>query len=540
MKIFVIGLDGADFDLLTALVSEGKLPNIRELMDQGVSGPLRSVLPPISAPAWASFMTGNNPGKHGVFAFLEHEPGLLDIDSQRLVTADSIQSHKLWDILKETGKSTHVVNVPVTYPPSKISGVMIPGFDAPGDASDFFHPPRIKQEIEELLGHAYAADHHSHGHLGGERLDKWTDILFKIEEDRAKVVHYLMDAYPWDFFVVVFTLLDRIGHLCWHNRPLMQKAYEKADLLVGSVLGALEEETTVICLSDHGFGDLKGHFVTNKWLYDQGFLHLNPINFLNFYKFYRIRPTDITIERFLKRLGRKSFLSYVPPRIHDKCIPIPLPQKKATALVDWSATTAYGGSYGIYVNLKGREPQGIVDPGRQYEKLRDGLIECLHDVEDPQTGEKLVSFAVKREEIYCGPFSERAPDIFFCLDNFNHIQVNHLNVKKTFVKASLSGTHRLNGVFLAKGQGMKRNFPANGARIIDVAPTILYTFGLPILRNMDGALLEQCFEPDYLAERPPTYETVARQEAEEADRRLLDKEETEEVAQRLRQLGYLE
>lgn len=540
MKVLVIGLDGADFDLVTSMVAAGKLPNIGRIMEQGVYGPLTSVLPPISAPAWASFMTGNDPGTHGVFAFFEHTPGLMDIDSLPLVTADSIRSPKLWDILKKKGKKTHVVNVPVTYPPSKVNGVMIPSFDAPSGASDFFHPPRIQREIEELLGHPYVADCQPDQHFSGESLNEWADAYFRIEEDRAKVVIDLMNRYPWDFFMVVFSLTDRVGHLCWQNVELIQKTYEKADALVGRVMQALREETTVIVLSDHGFGDLKSYFVTNKWLHDQGFLQLKSLSLSNFCRSYHIRPTDISIGRVMRRLRWRSRLSCLPKRLRDKHFTVPLLRRNAADMVDWSKTKAYGASYGICVNLRGREPQGIVDSGAEYEMLREDIIDRLKSLKDPQGGKELVTSAKKREDVYSGPFVHRAPDVIFWLNHLSHVQVNYMKMKKTFVKPTLSGTHRLNGIFLAKGKGLKRGFSVNGARIIDVAPTILYAMGLPILENISGKLLEQCFEQSCLQERPAVFEDSQMETVQMIDSRLLDKEETEEIAQRLRYLGYLE
>ena len=125
-RFLVIGIDGGTFDLIRPWAEAGDLPNLARLMAEGVHGPLESTLPPVTAPAWSTFATGKNPGKHGVFDFILPMGGRYD-----LVNATSIHAPTLWQIISEAGLKCGVMNVPVTYPPAPINGFVIGGMLSP-------------------------------------------------------------------------------------------------------------------------------------------------------------------------------------------------------------------------------------------------------------------------------------------------------------------------------------------------------------------------------------------------------------------------
>ena len=127
-KVICIGLDGATFDLIRPWLSKGKLPNIGRIIKDGVWGELESVIPPVSAPAWTSFMTGKNPGKHGIFGFKKEKQGTYE---ELFVNRKLIKSETLWKCLSDVGKKVIVINVPLTYPPEEINGYLMSGMDTP-------------------------------------------------------------------------------------------------------------------------------------------------------------------------------------------------------------------------------------------------------------------------------------------------------------------------------------------------------------------------------------------------------------------------
>lgn len=545
MKVFVLGLDGATMDMIEPMVKAGKLPNFARLMKKGVYGPLTSVLPPISAPAWASFMTGKNQGKHGIYSFVDMKPNVLFTSGTSLVTHNHIRTKRLWDLLTEQGKKLIVLNVPITYPPSKIDGVMIPGFDAPSNAPDFYYPPEVKDELQNALGSPYPTDEVRPKDSVRDPY-QWVHEYFENEERRKDVVLYLMKSRPWDFFMVVFCLTDKVAHLFWDQEEIMKTTYHKADKLVGDIIQALDDDTCLMLLSDHGTGNMKSFFMTNKWLYDHGYFHINPVTLLNFAQVYKLSFVYATVERVARKFRMTKLLKGAPSRLRRKKIPVPLLRSKVQHLIDWSKTRAYGANFGIYINLKGREPFGIVEPGEEYRKLRDEIIEKIHDIRDPETHEKVVDYTIVKEEIYKGPFADKGPDIIFPLNEMQYAQMNqfglhHLKYEKPFYPwTDLQGSHRLNGIFFATGPGIKENIPCQDAHLIDLAPTILYLLESSIPRDMDGKVLISCIDEDFLSNRQPSYSDVDETLVFEPTQRDMTKEESDEVRQRLAALGYLE
>src|SRR2546423_6260999 len=145
-KAVIIGLDAATWALIRPWMAEGGMPNLARLMNAGVSGKLESILPPITPPAWTSFMTGKNPGKHGIFNFVEAEQGAY---AMNYINASSRRSPTVWKLLNDFGLTVGTMNIPFTYPPEKLNGFQISGLDTPSENSPFIHPPSLRQEFED-------------------------------------------------------------------------------------------------------------------------------------------------------------------------------------------------------------------------------------------------------------------------------------------------------------------------------------------------------------------------------------------------------
>jgi predicted AlkP superfamily phosphohydrolase/phosphomutase len=218
--------------------------------------------------------------------------------------------------------------------------------------------------------------------------------------------------------------------------------------------------------------------------------------------------------------------------------------QSAAPAVDWSRTRAYYTGLtgqGVYINLAGREATGIVPHGESYEEVRDGLIAALMDLRDPDTGEPVVSAAYRREEIYTGPCVSQLPDVVFSLRDRPYLPSERMaaqTIIEPLPPESSGGRHHPSGVFLAAGPNIHRGAVLDDARLIDVAPTILYTLGLPVPEDMDGHVLTEVFTPEHLAANPVWQgpPSIAPPPVE----RYRDEQTDAVIAERLRALGYLD
>ncbi len=506
MRVFLLGLDGATFDLIDPWIKEAKLPNFARIVEEGVKGELISVTPPTSPGAWTSIATGKNPGKHGLFDWRVRRENSYDLIP---VSAANRHGQTLWDILSENNLKVGLLNVPMTYPPEMINGFMVSGLDTPSEQEVFTYPPDLYHELLANCG-GYVIDTRYKARGGRE---EWLAEIEAMVRAREGALRYLMKKYPCDFLMAVFLFPDRLQHRLWHcvdpSHPAYSPAmaekyggvllefYQMADRLLGELFEQMDENTTLFIVSDHGFGPVHKLIFVNKFLENLGLLEI-------------------------KRDAS-------PPKI------------------DWPHTRAYAFGYhgSIYLNLRGREPEGVVRPGQEYEELREQIIEALKSFVDPETGKPIVGTIYKREQVYFGPYVNRAPDVLFqpaedtpyrVFDGFNYIGAPDLPLIVAN-PAPGTGGHRLNGIFLAWGKHIRPGQALTEASVVDVAPTILYLMGQPIPDDMDGRVLKEMFGPELLA-RPVEYVPAPALEEELAESVYSD-EDIAKISERLRSLGYI-
>lgn len=550
-KLVVIGLDGGSFNVIDPLVEEGKLPHIEKLIRQGVRAELESTIPPVTGPAWASFMTGKSPGAHGLFDFVKP---LSNDFRRRIVNYNDIRSRTLWSILSENGKKIGIINVPLTYPPPEVNGFLISGMLTPSTQSQYTYPASLSKEIEEKFGQ-YTLDMWWQ-HYGPKGIKRFLKNLMDCTDKRGKIALYLMQSREWDFFSTVFTGTDRLQHALWHFlfptsgknlsksevriRERIIRYYQSVDDIIGRMVGAGGGEANFIIMSDHGFGPLKGKFYINKWLEDLGLISYDPIKIKKFRLKAKVAPS-------FRQIVRKADFLNLRKRLMPKRRKAPERMGAYGFLdcVDWSKTVAYAASgteQGIYINLAGREPYGIVKPGTDWGKARDLIIKCLWELQHPQTKEKIVSRIYKREDIYSGPYMNIAPDIIFLLKEGEYVadvQPMDYLIEQISWKTG-TGTHRSKGIFIAYGNDIKDGLRLEGVRIIDLAPTILNMMNVPIPADMDGKILTEICADEFLKHNPPRYEEPTRhQYSATAPDRLYSPEEEAQVEEELRGLGYL-
>ncbi len=551
-RTVLLGLDGATWDLLGPWMEQGHLPHLQRLTREGAWGELASTVPPTTAPAWTACFTGVNPGKHGIFDFRE-SPSL---DPRRpLISIRSVRAPKLWHILNRHGRRSGVLNVPITYPPEPLDGFLVSGMMTPGLEVDFTYPAALKRELLEAVpGYVINVDIPRYDVEDERDAHAFLDDIAYSFERRAAAMLYLMERHEWHFFMAVFIVMDRIQHLLWKYfqdttsrfyaqeraprlRERILRVYRQVDAFLGELVGHLDDDADLIIVSDHGFGSTRAWINVNRWLQEQGLLRLKPGVQLRKRLFYEAMQLN----------GSPVVQSIVPSRLR-RAIRRRVRSTRSTLRsdlvesIDWERTPAFFASIpcqGIYINAR-RDGRGLVAPGADYEALRERLRQGLLALRDPRTGEQVVDRVLFREEVYSGPYTEWAPDVLFVARNYAYLGRELLGTRGT-IETSMNwanGFHRPNGILIGRGPGFRAGRQVSGARIMDIAPTILYRMGLPVPSYMDGRPLEQAMEDSFLAANPAQREEVAL-EAQHGPTDTYTDEETVEIEARLRGLGYM-
>ena len=552
-KVITIGLDGATFDLIKPWVADGYLPTLRRLMEEGAHGTLRSTLPPMTAPAWTSFATGCNPGKHGLYDWVAREP-----DSYKFtpVTALDGRAPTLYTMIGEYDRKVLALNVPMTYPPVSVNGVMVSGMPTPSTKVTFTYPESTYQEIVSAIGDyvLYPDPGEAYSDSG---IDSFLDRLYRCTDLRMKAFDYLRTREEADFAMMVFNGTDTISHAMWkfmdREHPLhdpqkydqyghaIRDYYQYVDNKLAAIVDDLNDDTTLIIMSDHGFGPFHKFIHVNNWLIREGFMSLRS-------------GLRSRVKQTLSSAG------FSPMNVYSTLMQLGYGKLKGRVVrgsgqgllktlflsfedVDWTETKAYSmGNVGqIYINVRGREPLGSVEPGAEYEGVRERVMSHLRELRDPDTGEEIVESIYRREEVYQGEEAEHAPDIIFIPKRLEYFGFGEYEFGSHKIvdpmKRGISGTHRMNGIFLAYGAAVRPGVEVEGASLVDLAPTILHMMSVPIPEHVDGRVLDELFLPDF-EPAPVNGQHRSHDEAYSLGEGLTE-EEKQIVSERLRNLGYI-
>jgi len=551
-KCLVIGLDGADPSLVWPWAGEGRLPNIARLMEQGAHGPLHSTYPPISAAAWVTFMTGQQPGRHGIFDFRNFDPRKYSFQDEDIVSSTSIAGHTVMDAVSAYGRRVGAVTVPITFPAWEINGAMVSGYPTPDANKSFTYPPELGQKMGGLTENSALFRASSPAQVLEE--------LNRLTRERARVSAEMLRQDDYDLFVLVIGSTDRAHHDFWkyqdpdHPAYDAQEAatfgnailqvYQEADRAIGALLEAVDGDTTVIIMSDHGGGPRpKKRFNVNAWLRSQGLLTTAR----------RSNPLRGALRRAV-RTARAHF-----PYQEQLYRRLPMSLKRVATQVNsdaqtnlgdvlWPQTQAYRFPMhppidGIVLNVQGRQQTGSVPPGAEYEKLRDQIIAALGEVKDPDTDQPVVISAVRREELYEGQYVENMPDLVIMLhasyEGGPAVDGSVISPVPLPELSKLSGIHRMNGIFImARGEPIRPGASVKGARIVDLAPTIMHAMGLPVPRRMDGKVLLDAFNPAYRRTHPVEFSDWDGESM--SNWSGYSDEEEQELLEQLRRLGYVD
>jgi predicted AlkP superfamily phosphohydrolase/phosphomutase len=533
-QVLVIGLDGGTWAVFDRFMALGLMPNLQRLCATGYRAKLMSVVPSLTPSAWTSFATGVNPGKHGVFGWTlpQQAPGEYWAPPVR---CDAITEPTLWRRLSDAGLRCSVVCVPLTYPPQPVNGALVTGMLTPGPDADRTWPPDLKQELA------------AHGCLprfeidvtpspaGGWELPQIDDVT-RLTEEVFRTTQYLI-ARPWDFFMVVFVGTDRLQHTQWDSimaaasgaeTPAARRLrdfYTMIDERLGRVIDLAGPDATCILMSDHGLGRCAGRFSFCRWLINRGYASYRP-------KRLRQVAKKVLNASGLRRLVERTLSAETFAQVSTGTVPL-----------DWGRTRVfpYHGGLGFRINLKGREKQGMIEPGAEFEALREELRRELLALTVPPDERPIVSQVYYAEEFYQGPYVAFAPDVIAVADpevgyefDFGNPGVPDL-VMHDLV---FNGNHRADGILLACGPGVRSVRDAPPARIIDLTPTILWLLGRPVPENMDGRVLREAFANDTEVLTEPTVAGGSAQPPLPPPAQY-SPEERQVIEERLRKLGYL-
>lgn len=567
-KVIVIGLDAATWTVIRPWMAEGSMPNLAKLMKGGVAGSLQSVLPPITPPAWTSFMTGKQPGKHGIFNFVESEPNGY---AMNYANATSRRSPTVWKLLNDAGYTVGTMNIPFTYPPEKLNGFQISGMDTPSESSPFFHPPELREELVRHLGRELQLDLRFLGSMTtDERRRQVLDEMNEMDEQWSKASLYLLENHPQDVMMFVFMSIDTVQHYFWQYLDkehflydptltakfgdAIRKVYERLDAAAGKIIDLLPAETAIFVVSDHGGGPVVDRTIyLNRYLAQLGLLH------------YRASATSglRALGQKVMRAGFSAIRSTLSSRQKVKLAALFPEMRRKSELayssftaIDWSRTKAYCSEVlaappSIYINRKGVKPEGIVEQ-KDYEPLVSEIIERIGELKDPRDGKPVIKKVWRREEIFHGPFADETADLildwwsedslFSTAPSFPEDSDQPALVIRRHEPSETSewgGTHRLHGIVVARAPALRVGAEVSQPRLIDIAPTILHLLGVPVPEDMDGQVLEGLFKPEFLQAHPIRSGAASGTSTMDHSSGYTD-EESAKVEERLQALGYLE
>ena len=458
-KVVVIGLDCAEPTLVFDKFAH-RLPNLSRLREQGAWGVLRSCDPPITVPAWMSMMSSKDPGTLGYYGFRNRADH--SYENMTMATSLVVKEPLLWDHLGRAGKKVIMLGVPQTYPTRPVNGLMVTDFLTPSIESQYTYPPELKVEIAAMPDvHPYEFD------VSFRDSDKARirDSISRMTRKRFALARHLLATKPWDFFMMVEMGTDRIHHAFWqymdpnHHRyeagnPLesvIEDYYVEVDREIGELLAILPSNTTVLVVSDHGGQCMEGGVALNEWLVREGYLVLHEY-----------------------------------PKV---------PSRLEALKVDWAKTTAWGsgGYYGrLFLNVKGREPQGLIEP-ENYEATRSKIAAELEAMDD-HTGKPMGTRVLRPESLYKTVRGAAPPDLFVYFGDLRWRSVGTIGSGEIYTFENDTGpddaNHAPEGMLIATGPAVTRPGKVGGMQLMDVTPTVLRLFGLDVPTDMQGHVIE--------------------------------------------------
>jgi len=439
-RVVFVGLDGTPYTFLKRLIDEGRAPNAARLAEQGSLLRMDSMWPWVSSVAWSTMMTGVNPAKHNIYGFIDRDAATY---KQFIPTSRHMKARTLWEVLSDAGKRVAVINVPVTYPPRQVNGILVGGFLSP-NLEKAVYPASYVPTLQSL---DYVID--ADPWKARESKDLALQEVNAALDARIRTLFYLFDNEEWDYLHVHIMETDRLHHFLWQQMeeddpdyaPAFYEFHQRIDDMLGKLATKLDDSTTLIWMADHGFCTIKKEIYVNRWLMDHGWLKLRNV------------PPD-----------RKKGLEEIDP-----------------------ASVAYSLDPGrVVVRLQGREKDGCVAPGAEYEAIRDEIAAAALELRDSDSGEPVFQAAFKREELYHGPYLEQAADLILAPHDGYDPKGPLFKETLTYKGDELVGMHTYDDAMLYVGG---RQIPQTRFSVLNVMPTILDLLDVSQPAGLDGASL---------------------------------------------------
>jgi predicted AlkP superfamily phosphohydrolase/phosphomutase len=557
-KTLLVGLDAACWEYYQPLLDAGRLPVLAGLVREGGRGILRSTMPAWTPTAWASIATGKNPGKHGVFDMMWRRPRSYEVSpTNALVRLGT----PFWTRLNEAGIRTGLVNVPFTHPPDPVEGFVVTGFGAPSGVPDFAYPPAVKEWIEDNYG-PYEPWLRFNQLKAASAPEKMVADLAH-QANQVMMAGQLAAQYAVDVLIINLMAPDHANHLL----PELEQVEDvicQTDSVLGDLLASFQPDQ-VMLLSDHGARRVKGDFLLHVWLREQGYSVQQPRtpeaarNALNAilatWLEGRYHLTGL-VEKVLRRLlvlGVPALPAPLADRFWSRLeqdIPFARTNWKSSGDLDTTRSPITLGSSRsglIYLNIAGREPAGVLQP-EEVPGFLQRFVADLRSLVDPESGDPIFTGVHIAEEIYQGAAAEYAPDV--TLDVYDC----PWNILATFHRGSYLeqvangyfvgnqaefGHHSRDGLFVFTGPDFQAGETSVKREMVDIPTTLLHLYGVPIPEDMDGVVMEETLVDGYLAKHPVKFQP-GDPEQEFVAANPYNAEESAELMERLRMLGYLE
>jgi len=507
-KLFIFGIDGGSFDIIEPLIAENLLPNLAALLTRGASAKMDCTWPPHTGPGWTSLVTACHPGRHAIYQFFDMQE--KDYKA-RLVGSNDYGCSTVWEWLAREGWTLGLINIPMSHPPQPL-----PGYQITWPLSNtlrYCSPPAL---LGEMAGHGAHFQSDLATMYRGE-LGYIHEALENVEA-RLRSLKYLLAQHPTDAVMIVFTEVDRVCHHYWHfsdphhprfipdaeeaYRSAIRNIYQAVDSALGEALRLIPEESTVVVVSDHGFGPGYESFAVHRYLEEAGLMATRACDESSGDK----QVADWFIEN-----GRE---------------------------IDWERTRVYmpvPGGFGLNVNLHGRQRQGIVDEQERMSVLLEAS-ELLRAVKSPSTGEAAFARVLLREEAYPGPMCHLAPDLLLVPRDESLMVVPSLT-GETWGLSPQTGLHRYEGMWIQASQRTRPGRLAHNIHMTDVVPTLLADLNVSIPEFMQGRLRHEVLSQVTIGQSNHLSPFTPTMQPESVD--LTEAEEDELTFKRLREMGYL-
>lgn len=521
-KVLLIGWDGATWAYIDPLMEAGKLPHLSRLLQRGVRATLRSTIPPYTNIAWPSLVTGMGPQHTGVFDAVR-----IQHNSNQMMPTNvtGFKGIPLWQWVNRYGRSAGVLNVPVTYPAQPLDGYLVSGFDSPRHSPTVAYPQEILSQWAgegrpyKILAEETALMDGQNPHQSRGDLETFVQRWVALSEQQGEFSAWLWQNYPVDLMFVVFSGTDSINHRT-RDFDQIARVYQAADRALGNLLETVSDDTLICLVSDHGSVSAHRYISLNCILHDAGWIHFRPQIAARFWQRLPTILGRMTTAVWPKLPHRARQILSWPFLRWDPRLAVGYDN------IDWTRTTVYArsGLGPLYIDQQG---------SREYEALRQTVIDYLLSVQD-QDGRSLFQNVWRREKLY--PDADPADDppdlIFQPADWRDHVITGYPSDPpvRSIPATAEYGTHTPDGILLLAGPGVRSGQDLTSADIVDVVPTLLAAWQLPIPEQVNGRVLQQAFQ---------TSLSVKKVKAESTPQPNTSKA-SEEVLQRLRSLGYLE